>query len=184
MSYTNLKIKLNAIWQLNKNINLINLGYDYYLIKFQQTENFNKILQHGPWFIGSQYFTIRHQEPKFNPALAHTNYTTMCNRLQELLTKYYDLQILQKIAAFIGTLIKIDTFNVYTSRGHYARLCILALLVENLPTKILVGIHTQLNHYEDSSIMWLFRSYYSLRHNHHQCFYLNTSPKYPNPIYK
>lgn len=116
-SYTNLKIKLSSLWQLNESFHLIDLGYDYYLIKFQHFENFNKILQNGHWFIGSQYLTIWQWEPKFNPALTHINYTTVWIRLQKLSTKYYDIQILQKIAKFIGTLIK----NGHMHSSHIQR---------------------------------------------------------------
>lgn len=178
MCYTNRKIKINALWQLNEAINLIDLGYDYYLIKFQQP---------GPWFIGSQYLTFRQWESKFNPTLGHANYTTVWIRLHELLSEYYDLQILQKIATFVGALIKIDTCTMHTSRGRYARLCILAPLGKTLATEILLGTHTQLIHYGDPSMICTKCG--CLGHTIHYCPTITTAStsihaqKYPNPIY-
>lgn len=43
ISYTNLKTKLNSIWQLDATLQLMDVGYDFYLIKLQKLENYNKI---------------------------------------------------------------------------------------------------------------------------------------------
>lgn len=110
------------------------LGNDYYLVKFLQPKNYSQIMSEGSWFVGSQYLTVHNWEPKFKPQQQTNNYSTIWIRLQDLPTEYYDSHILQKIS-FIGSLIKIDACIAQTTRGRYARLCILAQLNTPLPNK-------------------------------------------------
>lgn len=52
VSYSFLQNKIMAIWKPTESITLIDLGYNYYLIKFLNPENYDKALHGGPWFIG------------------------------------------------------------------------------------------------------------------------------------
>lgn len=88
ISYTNLKSKLQSLWQPSESLKLIDLGFDYYLIKFFYIDNYTTALTKGPWFIRSQYLTVQLREPKFNPAIEQTNYSTIWIRLQELPNEY------------------------------------------------------------------------------------------------
>lgn len=110
-----------------------------------------KILHQGPLFLGSQFISIRKWEPKFNPSMAQINFSTVWIRLLELPTEIYDLNILQRIGNQIGTIVKIDSVTMNTTRGRYARLCILAPLSKTLPRDILIGIHLQKVQYEPST---------------------------------
>ncbi|KAG5622300.1 hypothetical protein H5410_007518 [Solanum commersonii] len=98
-----------------------------------------KILHQGPLFLGSQFISIRKWEPKFNPSMAQINFSTVWIRLPELPTEIYDLNILQRIGNQIGTILKIDSVTMNTTRGQYTRLCILAPLSKTLPRDILIG---------------------------------------------
>ncbi|KAK4732147.1 hypothetical protein R3W88_025135 [Solanum pinnatisectum] len=125
MGYIYLQNRLSTLWQPSEKINLIDLGEEFYLIKLTRPENFEKILHKGPWFIGSQ--------------------------LPELPTEFYDLSILQKIGNEVGSVLKVDRVTKNTTRGRYARLCILAPLTKPLPTEVLIGTHLQKIHYEPST---------------------------------
>lgn len=81
-------------------------------ILFSLYENYIKVLQERPWFIGSQYLSMRHWEPKFNPLAAHISISIIWVRLQEHPTEYYDVAILKKVGQIIGELIKIDNSTV------------------------------------------------------------------------
>ena len=37
----------------------IDLGLDYYLVKFAIEEDVDRVLKGGPWFIGQQFLAIR-----------------------------------------------------------------------------------------------------------------------------
>lgn len=62
-----LRNKLKTLWNLNEDLNLIDLGENYYLIKFTNTKNYVKVMHQGPWFVGSQFLSARKWEPKFSP---------------------------------------------------------------------------------------------------------------------
>lgn len=42
---------------------MIDLGYDYYPIKFNYIDTYSKIILQVPWFIGAQYLTVRQWSP-------------------------------------------------------------------------------------------------------------------------
>ncbi|KAH0633409.1 hypothetical protein KY284_036195 [Solanum tuberosum] len=126
IGYIYLQNRLQTLWQPSEKINLIDLGEEFYLIKLTRSKNFEKILHKGPWFIGSQFIFVRKWKPKFNPSQSHINFSTIWIRLPELPTEFYDLSILQKIGNEVGSILKIGTVTKNTTRGRYARLCILA----------------------------------------------------------
>lgn len=95
----------------------LDLGNDFYLIKINSQEIYNKALQQGPWFIGSQYLSIRQWKPKFNPYDAKSLTTTMWIHLQDLPTEFYDLTILKRISQMLGTLLKMDNCTTQATRG-------------------------------------------------------------------
>ncbi|KAG5622298.1 hypothetical protein H5410_007516 [Solanum commersonii] len=65
--------------------------------------------------------------------------------------KFMTLTSPQRIGNQIGTILKIDSVTMNTTRGRYARLCILAPLSKTLPRDILIGIHLQKVQYEPST---------------------------------
>ncbi|GKV22500.1 hypothetical protein SLEP1_g32365 [Rubroshorea leprosula] len=60
----------------------------------------HKVIFGGPWFVGPHYLTMRRWAPNFVPfeALHSFTTTTIWAQLPNLLTDYYDLKTLQKIA--------------------------------------------------------------------------------------
>lgn len=42
-------LKLTTMWSLTKDLTLIDLGNDFYLIKFKLDDNYIKVLHGGPW---------------------------------------------------------------------------------------------------------------------------------------
>lgn len=46
-----LKRRLSLMWRLTEEIILIDLSYDYFIVKLLKEENAQKILQKGPWFV-------------------------------------------------------------------------------------------------------------------------------------
>lgn len=57
--------RLNALWKLSEDIRLMDLGNGVYLIRFQNQQNYYRILQEGPWFIGQHFLTIRNGNQNF-----------------------------------------------------------------------------------------------------------------------
>lgn len=75
------------MWNLSEELILMNLGNEFYLIRFQDEQNYIKILQGGPWFIGKHLLTIGHWEPKFNASTSKCLQTAIWARLPALPTE-------------------------------------------------------------------------------------------------
>lgn len=54
-----LKKKIQDLWRPTENLSLIDLGEDYYIVKFAKEENLSKVLQNGPWFINGFSFSVQ-----------------------------------------------------------------------------------------------------------------------------
>lgn len=63
VGYLFLLMKLQQLWKLNKEVKLMDLGNDIYLVRFQYDINYSKVLHEGLWFIGQNFLTIRHWKP-------------------------------------------------------------------------------------------------------------------------
>lgn len=49
--YSLLKYKVRTLWRPPRNVNLIDLGHDFFLASFHLEEDFTYIISGGPWFI-------------------------------------------------------------------------------------------------------------------------------------
>ncbi|XP_070022077.1 uncharacterized protein [Nicotiana sylvestris] len=113
-----LKAKLMNSWQPTEEIHLIDLGCNFFLIKFRYEENMYKALHEGPWFILNHFLSVRRWEPKLIASGAQLTYAVLWVRLPELPTEFYDFQILQKVGNKIGKLLKVDTCTTSITRGR------------------------------------------------------------------
>lgn len=136
VGYLFLQSKLQTIWKLSEQISLIDFGNDYYLVKFNKRENYDKALHEGPWFIGNQYLTVRKWEPRLVASEASLTYSAIWDRLPELPMEFYDFEILEKIGNKLGQLISIDACTSSALRGKYARVCILIPIEKPLKTML------------------------------------------------
>ena len=50
-----LTFKINALWNPMAKMDCVNLGRDFFLIKFNESENNGKVLHGVPWFIGEHF---------------------------------------------------------------------------------------------------------------------------------
>lgn len=61
VGHQTLRTKLRSLWQPIENLPLIDLGLDFFLIKFQKEENMNN--HEGLWFIFNHFLSMRKWEP-------------------------------------------------------------------------------------------------------------------------
>lgn len=134
-----LRTKLINLWRPTETLTLIDLGYDYFTVKFIKEENIITALHQGPWFVNGFYLSIRRWHPNFAPSEAWETFTTLWIRLPELPTEYYDHIILSKIGSKIGKLVKTDICTSSTLHGRYARICIELPLNTPIKTHIYIG---------------------------------------------
>ncbi|GKV06468.1 hypothetical protein SLEP1_g18364 [Rubroshorea leprosula] len=140
--------RVKAQWKPRGKMDCIDLGLDFFLIRFHEKEDLNRVLHGGPWFVGPHFLTIRRWEPSFDPAKATFKTTAIWARLPRLPIEYYDVQILERIGNMLGTPLRLDAHTVHQSRGQYARICIQVDLDEPLVPFVRIGKHIQKVLYE------------------------------------
>ena len=113
-----------SLWKPFGRLEFVDLGKDFFLIRFGLAEDFNKVLRGGPWFIGEHYLTIRPWVPNFIPSEANCSSVAVWIQLPELPLEYYEESVLKDIGKAIGLVLRIDTQTASEVRGRYARLCV------------------------------------------------------------
>ena len=124
MGYEALMRRLKFKWSLKGAIALTDVGHAYYVVRFTNYEDYEFVMTQGPWMIGDSYLTIRKWVPNFVADEAPMRHLTAWVRIPNLSVEYFDKQVLHKIGARIGKVIKIDRNTESMDRGQYVRFCI------------------------------------------------------------
>ena len=105
-------------------IALTDVGHAYYVVRFNHLADYEFVLSQGPWLIGDSYLTIRKWVPNFIADQEPIKKLTTWVRIPHLSVEYFDRQVLLKIGAKIGRVIKIDRNTESMDRGQYVRFCV------------------------------------------------------------
>ncbi|XP_021733162.1 uncharacterized protein LOC110699982 [Chenopodium quinoa] len=124
MSYEVLIKRLRLKWHLKGDIALTDVGNAYYVVHFNNMEDYDWVLTQGPWMIKDSYLKIRKWEPNFLADEAPIKKLNTWVRIPQLSVEYIDKQFLLKIRLKIGRVIKIDRNTESMDRGQYIRFCI------------------------------------------------------------
>lgn len=162
-----LKTKLTELWKIQEGFALIDLGLEFYTIKFNSEEYQMRALHKCPWFIAGAYISMRNWELNFVPSKTKIQSMVIWIRLPHLLTKFYDVGILEKVGQKIGTLVKIDECTSTTLWGRYVRICVQIPLEMQIQTSVIIGSHQQDLLYEGDD--FLFKVCGKLGHTISQC---------------
>ena len=121
------------------------------MIRFSSTDDYDKVLRGGPWFIGGHFLAIKPWEPYFKASKAKLTSVAVWVRLPELRIEFYDTFVLKEIGSVIGLVLRIDSYTAFETRGGYARLCVQIDLEKPLINSIRVGRLVQRVLYEGIS---------------------------------
>ncbi|KAG5568819.1 hypothetical protein H5410_064165 [Solanum commersonii] len=124
ISHQYLKRKLANLWRVSEDIVLVDLGHDYYIVKFYKKESLQRTQQHGPWFINRYFLSVKRWHPNFVASEAMETYSAIWIRPPELPTEFYDHSILAKVGKKLGKLVKTDVCTSATLRGQYELICV------------------------------------------------------------
>nr|POE70182.1 hypothetical protein CFP56_61084 [Quercus suber] len=151
VGFNSLTFKINALWKPKAKMDCVNLGRDFFLIKFSSNEDYDHVLHEGPWFIGEHFLAIMPWEPYFKASKAKLSSVAVWVRIPELLIEFYDASVLKEIGSVIRPVLHIDSYTASETRGGYARLCVQINLEKPLITSIRVGRLVQCVMYEGVS---------------------------------
>ena len=124
VGYHFLHSKLLGMWKLIGKMDCMDLGHDFFLIKFLVKEDHSKGFRGGSWFVGGHYLSIHYWEPNFRSSTMNVSSVVVWIRLPELPIEYYEPLVLRDIVKAIRPILRIDTHMATESRGQFARLCV------------------------------------------------------------
>nr|POE93838.1 hypothetical protein CFP56_16152 [Quercus suber] len=122
-----------------RGMDCIDLGFDFFLIKFELREDVDYILKGRPWFISQHFLAIRQWEPEFQASTTTLSSVVVWIRLPELPIEFYEHNALLKIGRVIGPVLRIDANTVNGVQRRFARLCVQVNLDKPLVKTIFLG---------------------------------------------
>nr|POE58260.1 hypothetical protein CFP56_05207 [Quercus suber] len=150
VGYKYLTFKINTLWKPSARMDCVDLGKDFFLIKFSDDADYDKVLKGGPWFIGEHFLATRPWVPYFKASEATFD-------------------------AAIGPVLRIDSYTATGERASYARLCIQINLMKPLITTVRVGKLRQKVLYEGISALCFYCG--RLGHKQETCNFRVASPE-------
>ena len=58
LGYRALQTRLAGIWRPTSTTHLIDLGYGYFIMRFDVLKDYHHARMDGPWFVGDQYLHV------------------------------------------------------------------------------------------------------------------------------
>ena len=177
MDFNFLQSKLNLLWKPTGRIDCVDLGHDFYSVRFALKEDLDSVLEKGPWFIGGHFLSIRPWEPFFKLGKANVSSIVVWVRLHHLPMELYKAEVLKQIGEAVDKVLRIDAHTALEARGKYARLCIQVDINKPLINAVLIGRFEQQVVYE--GIHKLCFGYGRIGHKKDGCPHLVQKPSSP-----
>ena len=122
--YTALMHKLRIVWRIKGGFDLLDVGFGYFLVKFDIAADREKVILGGPWLIDGHYVAVKPWDVDFRPCEKSFGSTLVWIRVSGLPIWCYQEQAMLRIASAIGIPVKVDLATKLAERGKYARACV------------------------------------------------------------
>ena len=118
IGFMQLKRGLRKKWALKGDFSLIDIGFDYYVTRFTELDDYEYMPTQGPWMLGDNYLVIREWIPNFVPEEDTIRRLTAWVRIPRFSVEYFNKHfLLRKIGCKIGKVIRVDDTTVNVARG-------------------------------------------------------------------
>ncbi|KAJ8765056.1 hypothetical protein K2173_010533 [Erythroxylum novogranatense] len=124
ISFRVLYSQVELLWKPTGGFDVLDLEYDYFLVKFDCQTDFDKVLAGGPWLIFDHYLTVCPWSPAFSPVNAAVTSTLVWARFPDVSVQYYDEDLLLALTSGLGHPVKVDKNTTLANRGRFARVCV------------------------------------------------------------
>lgn len=124
MGFLVMRDRLKKLWKPSAGFDILDLGFRYFLVKFDAEEDRSKVMDGGPWMLYDHYLSISTWSRDFVASSAKIDKTLVWIRFLSLNVAYYDEDVLMALAGAAGTPVKIDHNTLKVSRGKFARVCV------------------------------------------------------------
>ena len=108
--------RVKAARKVSGGFKFIDVGYGYFVVKFELAEDRWKVINGVPWMIFNRYLYVRTWTPKFIANLVKVDHTLVWVVFRGLNMVYYDESVLTTLASVVGHPVKVDphTFTCQT----------------------------------------------------------------------
>lgn len=186
-----LHTRLVRLWKPAGDIEFMDLENDYFLVRFAERYDLQKVLSGGPWMLFDHYIVIQRWKPEFSPFEDELKRVAVWIRIPALPIEYYDKRVLWKIGNCLGRTVKVDANTLrrkedtmeecfVTERARFARVCIEVDLRKTLVSKFELNCREYRVEYEGLHLICFNCGCFG--HNKEQChLIMEDEMKMPNP---
>lgn len=96
VGYNFLLPRVKAQWKPAGKMDCVDIGDDFFVFKFENFDDYQRVVSDGPWFAGPYYLTIRKWEPMFSTTSVQTATTAVWAQLPKLPMDCYESSILER----------------------------------------------------------------------------------------
>jgi hypothetical protein len=153
LGYHTMKERLQKVWKLQGGFEIMDNDNGFYMVKFDQAAEKERVISDGPWMIFDHYLAVSHWTPEFASPDAKVDRTVVWIRFPGLNLVYYDESFLLAMASAIGRPIKVDHNTLKVEKGRFARVCVEVDLTLPVVGKIWLNGHWYKVQYEGLHII-------------------------------
>ncbi|XP_040967803.1 uncharacterized protein [Gossypium hirsutum] len=102
IDYNTLHNRILFFWNPTNSIKIMDITNGYFLVKFQDPNDYNRVLSQGPWTVYSQYLTVQPWTKHFSPLQPYPSVVLAWIQLLNLPGYLYKRKIIEAISGLIG----------------------------------------------------------------------------------
>ncbi|CAN1170339.1 hypothetical protein LINPERHAP2_LOCUS28939, partial [Linum perenne] len=114
--------KLPQLWAKKGQVHVSNVGWGYYVVKFETIGDYERAMFLGSWMIGDHYDFIQDWRPYFQREDSPFSTLIVWVRHTGIPLEYFDGVILTIIGNKIGETVRLDHTTLEGSRGNFSRI--------------------------------------------------------------
>ena len=124
VGFLTMRDRLHKLWKPSGGFDILDLGYGFFLVKFDVEGDRTKVIDGGPWMLFDHYLSIRPWSRDFIASDAKIDSTMVWIRFPCLNMAYYYDSVLWAMASQVGLPVKIDHHTLKLARSRFARVCV------------------------------------------------------------
>ncbi|KAH1090183.1 hypothetical protein J1N35_017440 [Gossypium stocksii] len=121
----------------------MDLENDFFLVRFQDKNDYNKALIGGLWVIFGRYLIVQPWSLDFSTSQSGMESQVIWTQLQGLPKGYYSYCLLMVISKTVGPVVKLDMHTDCTCMGIFTQLAVWVDLRKPLVSKVRINSHLQ-----------------------------------------
>ena len=115
---------MKKLWNPRAGFDILDLGFGFFLVKFDNEEDRITVMDGGPWMLFDHYLSIQTWSHDFVASAVKIEKTLIGIRFPSLNMAYYDADVLMALVNGIGVPINIDYNTIQVSCNKFAIVCV------------------------------------------------------------